>query len=64
MQLPAEVIQEFLPSVGRFFVVLDYAGLTMQRRPRELEVRSLIESLNQQAVSKMKYAAQPIEADH
>ena len=52
-----------LPSVpGDLFVVLDYPGLTMQRRPRELEVRSLIESLIQQGVSNVKYATQPIEA--
>jgi len=52
-----------LPSVpGDLFVVLDYPGLNMQRQPRESEVRFMLESLNKNAIGKVTYTTQPVEA--
>jgi hypothetical protein len=52
-----------LPGVSKkLYVVHDYPGLTIQREPREVEVRALISKLLEIAPGKVVYGTQPVDA--
>ena len=52
-----------LPGVSKkLYIVHDYPGLTMQREPREAEVKGLVSKLLEVASGKVVYGTQPVSA--
>ncbi len=57
------LVEMALPGLSKkLYVVHDYPGLTMQREPREVEVRALISKLVEIAPGKVVYGTQPVDA--